>query len=61
MDGKKYVEAGKVDIILKDINAGLIACNGVIPARYASFLRGMQAQTDNTPFEVSFDFFRIGK
>lgn len=61
VDGKKYVEAGKVDIILKDINAGLIACNGVIPARYASFLRGMQAQTDNTPFEVSFDFFRIGK
>ena len=50
-----------MDIILKDINAGLIACNGVIPARYASFLRGMQAQTDNTPFEVSFDFFRIGK
>ena len=60
-DGKKYVEAGKVDTLLKDIKAGLIACNGVLPARFAAFGRGMQAPADNTPFEVSFDFFKIAQ
>ena len=60
-DGKKYVEAGKVDTLLKDIKAGLIACNGVLPARFAALGRGMQAPADNTPFEVSFDFFKIAQ
>lgn len=62
VDGKKYKQAGKVDIVLKDINAGIIACDGVLPARFAAFMRpGMGAQTKSEPIKASFDWFRIAQ
>ena len=62
VDGKKFEQAGKVDIVLKDINAGLIACDGVLPARFAAFMRpGMAAPAKSEPIKASFDWFRIAQ
>ncbi|OFY65834.1 MAG: glycoside hydrolase [Bacteroidetes bacterium RBG_13_42_15] len=59
-DGKNYKAIGTADIMLKDIKAGMIACDGVAPARMVSF-PGMQQQTSQpeTPFEVAYDYFHI--
>jgi hypothetical protein len=61
-DGKKFTKAGEVDVLLKDIKAGVIACDGVRPAmtgRGGGF--GMpQAQPQQpTPMTASFDWFHI--
>ena len=62
VDGKKFEQAGKVDIVLKDINAGLIACDGVLSARFAAFMRpGMAAPAKSEPIKASFDWFRIAQ
>jgi beta-glucosidase len=46
--------------MLKDVKTGMIACNGVAPARRGNF-PGMQQQTNQpeTPFEVAYDYFHI--
>jgi len=59
-DGDKFelVDAGNV--ILKDIQAGVMACEGVLPARFAGFRRFMdESNQPDTPFEVAFDYFHI--
>ena len=58
-DGKKFVEAGKLEISLKDVQAGVIACDGVLPAAFNGFRRGAMPQADPKPMTASFDYFRI--
>ena len=58
-DGKKFVEAGKLEIGLKDIQAGVIACDGALPAAFYGFRRGAMPQADPKPMTASFDYFRI--
>jgi regulation of enolase protein 1 (concanavalin A-like superfamily) len=59
-DGKNFKAISTADIMLKDIKAGMIACDGVVPARMGNF-PGMQQQTSQpeTPFEVAYDYFHI--
>jgi regulation of enolase protein 1 (concanavalin A-like superfamily) len=60
-DGKNFKSVGTADIILKDVKAGIITCDGVTPARMGNF-PGMQQQQPaqpETPFEVSYDYFHI--
>ncbi len=64
LDGKKYVKAVEGDSVLKDIKAGLITCNGELPAMFARFMQmGRQAagapEVPSAPFKATFDFFRI--
>ncbi len=66
-DGKKWVEAGQVDVVLKDIQAGVMAALGAANAR----MGGMRmpagagapgagaAATPAAPFKASFDKFSI--
>jgi len=64
-DGEKFTTIGSVQILLMNTKAGMIVCDGVADTRF----RGPQgmperpgAQTteqDKSPFEVSFDYFRI--
>jgi hypothetical protein len=59
-DGKTFSKIGTVEIILKDVKAGLIVCNGSEVG--GSFMRmpGMQSpQQEQVDFNVLFDFFRI--
>ena len=59
-DGEKFETVGTGDIVLKDIKAGLIACDGVLPARFAGFRRFMPRNNQpDTPFDVAFDYFHI--
>lgn len=59
-DGESYTELGRTSVVLKDIQAGLIVCNGVLPERMARFRRFMgQEAPAATPFEAAFDYFRI--
>lgn len=59
-DGEQYETLGTADILLKDIKAGLIACDGII-AQYMknTFWFDPDTTKPGTPFEVSFDYFRI--
>ena len=64
-DGEKFTTIGSVQILLMNTKAVMIVCDGVADTRF----RGPQgmperpgAQTteqDKSPFEVSFDYFRI--
>ncbi|MFA9390375.1 MAG: glycoside hydrolase family 3 C-terminal domain-containing protein [Prolixibacteraceae bacterium] len=59
-NGKKFTELGKANVVLKNIRAGIMVCDGVMPARFAGFRRFMpQNMEPKTPFEVAFDYFRI--
>ena len=57
VDGKKFIEAGKVETGLKDIQAGIMACDGVLAFR--GFRRGAAPMADPKPMTASFDYFRI--
>ena len=59
-DGKNFKTIGTADILLMDVKAGMIVCDGVAPARMGGF-PGMNQQTNQpqTPFEVAFDYFHI--
>lgn len=61
-DGKTFRQVGSASLMLKDISAGMMVCEGAMDPRFARFgnMPGMQqpAQPDS-PFEVSFDYFRI--
>ena len=61
VDGTTYELVGEATVLLKDIKAGVIACNGALPPQMARFARMMQQnnQAPETPFEVGFDYFRI--
>ena len=58
-DGKNFTTIGTADIILKDVKAGMIVCDGIAPARGG--FPGMEQPTNQpqTPFEVAFDYFHI--
>jgi beta-glucosidase len=59
-DGKKFEEVGDAKVILLDITAGLMVCDGVMPAQLARFRRQMPQDSEPIkPFEVAFDYFRI--
>ncbi len=58
VDGKKFTEAGQVEAELKDIQAGLIACDGVMPS-FGGFRMPAQAPAQAQPMKASFEMFRI--
>jgi beta-glucosidase-like glycosyl hydrolase len=59
-DGKEFEKVGEAEVVLKDIQAGILANDGALPARFAGFRRFMQQSSQpETPFEVAFDYFRI--
>lgn len=60
LDGTKFELLGAADNLLKDIKAGLIACDGVITQNMTStFWFDKDTTKPDTPFKVSFDYFRI--
>jgi len=59
-DGKNFKVIGNADIILKDLKAGIIVCNGVPPAGRGNNPRIQQQPAQpETPFEVAYDYFHI--
>ena len=59
-DGENFVTLGTADILLKDIRAGIIACDGVITQYMKStFWFNPDTTKPDTPLDVSFDYFRI--
>lgn len=67
VDGSKYEKVGETAVLLKDIKAGLTACEGVSmmgagfgsPAMMARMLGGAGSAPAPAPLNVSFDYFRI--
>ena len=60
LDGDKFEKLGTADMLLKDIKAGLIVCDGVITQYMKStFWFDSDTTKPNTPFDVSFDYFHI--
>jgi hypothetical protein len=61
VDGKKFTKVGQADLLLKDICAGVIACDGVRPAMAGRGGFGaQQAQPQPTvPMTACFDWFHI--
>ena len=62
-DGKNFKPVGKASVLLKDIKAGIIACEGIPDPRMVWFMNmrrnGNQEPAPQTPFEVSVDYFHI--
>jgi beta-glucosidase len=59
-DGKIFNKIGSVEIILRDVKAGLIVCNGSEVGRSSMRMPGMQTpEQDQSDFNVLFDYFRI--
>ena len=61
-DGKSFKMVGNASIMLKDISAGMMVCEGAMDNRFARFgnMPGMQQpKQPDSPFEVSYDYFRI--
>ena len=59
-DGLDFKIVGTAEIVLKDIQAGLLVCDGVAPARMGGPGRNIpQATQPESPFEVAFDYIRI--
>lgn len=59
-DGSKFEKLGTADMLLKDIQAGLIACDGIITQYMKStFWFNSDTTKPATPFDVSFDYFHI--
>ncbi len=66
VDGKNWIQAGQTEIILKDIQAGVMACQGVMNMRMGMGM-GMRpggaaatpSQQNSAPFKAWFDWFKI--
>ena len=60
-DGKKFIPVGNADVMMNNVMAGLMVCNGVTPARMGQGMPGMPQQNaqPQQPLEVSFDYFHI--
>ena len=60
-DGKKFTKVGQADILLKDVCAGLTACDGVRPAMTGRGGFGMQQMQPQEPVPMTacFDWFHI--
>jgi beta-glucosidase-like glycosyl hydrolase len=60
VDGENFELLGTADVLLKDIKAGLMVCDGVITQYMQStFWFDSDTTKPDTPFDVSFDYFRI--
>ena len=60
--GRDFELLGSTDVVLSNIKAGLIACNGGAAPRgdLAALMAGMNGADANKPFKVKFDYFKIG-
>lgn len=59
-DGEEFKMLGSDETLLKDIRAGLIACDGIITQSMTStYYFDSDTTKPDTPFNVSFDYFRI--
>jgi beta-glucosidase len=59
-DGEPFKTLGTDEALLKDIRAGLIACDGVITQSMTStYYFDSDTTKPDTPFDVSFDYFHI--
>lgn len=60
LDGIEYKLLGTVDMLLKDIKAGLIVCDGLVTQYMKStFWFNSDTTKPETPFDVAFDYFHI--
>jgi beta-glucosidase-like glycosyl hydrolase len=60
INGGDFVKLGVANGLLKDIKAGLIACDGVIiQSMKNTFWFDPDTTKPNTPFDVTFDYFHI--
>jgi len=60
LDGDKFDKLGTANLLLKDIRAGLIVCDGVIiQSMKSTFWFDPDTTKPGTPFDVSFDYFHI--
>lgn len=60
LDGVKFEKLGTAKSLLKDIKAGIMACDGVIiQSSKNTFWFDPDTTKPNTPFDVSFDYFHI--
>ena len=60
LDGKDFQMLGSSNAMLRDINAGVIVCDGVITQSMTStFWFDSDTTKPDTPFDVSFDYFHI--
>jgi beta-glucosidase len=60
LDGKNFEKLGTADMLLKDIKAGFIVCDGIITQNMKStFWFNSDTTKPDTPFDVSFDYFHI--
>lgn len=60
INGGAFVKLGVANGLLKDIKAGLIACDGVIiQSMKNTFWFDSDTTKPNTPFDVTFDYFHI--
>lgn len=60
LDGEKFEKLGTADLSLKDIKTGLVVCDGIINGYMKStFWFDSDTTKPATPFDVSFDYFRI--
>ena len=60
LDGIKFDKLGVAIVLLKDIKVGLMACDGVIiQSMKSTFYFNSDTTKQNTPFDVSFDYFHI--
>ncbi len=60
VDGQNFEKLGASDILLRDIKAGLMACDGIITQSMTStYWFNSDTTKPETPFDVSFDYFRI--
>ncbi len=60
LDGIKFEKMGTADLLLKDIRAGLMVCDGVIISGMKSvYYFNSDTTKPGTPFDVSFDYFHI--
>lgn len=60
LDGDNFEKLGTADLLLKDINTGLIVCDGIITGYMKStFWFNSDTTKPATPFNVAFDYFRI--
>jgi beta-glucosidase len=60
LDGDKFEKLGTADMLLKDVKAGLIVCDGIVTQYMKStFWFDSDTTKPNTPFYVSFDYFHV--
>ena len=61
VDGKKFTNAGEAQVQLKDVKAGLVACEGVRPAMAGRGGPAVPAApaAQPSPLKVAFDWFHI--